>query len=122
MSKALDLEFLYYFSCASIYVLEVKINGLDEGTPPDRVYHWLYYDRASQQFQKLGFKSMGSEGGRDFRKFVQGGLWFDASRARLELQTCTIAKEFTLEVNEANSIPEELVSLVRQFLHERLSD
>ena len=114
MSESLDLKFLYYFSCASVYVLEAKINGLEEGTPPDRVYHWLYYDRTSQQIQKLGFKSIGSEGGREYRTFEQGELWFDASQASLKLKTRS--KEFTLDVNEVRSIPDELILQVQHFL------
>ena len=117
MSKSLDLTFLYYFSCASICVLETKINGLAKGTPPAKVFHWLCYDRTAQQFQKLGFKSMGLEGNRDYRKFVQGELWFDASEAWFELQTGTIKQEFRLEVNEHNSVSAELRSQVHDFLH-----
>jgi hypothetical protein len=120
MSKPLDLKFLYYFSCASILVLEVKIDGLDERTPIDSVFHWLYYDRASEQFQKLGFKSMGSEGGRDYRIFEQGELWFDASHAILKL-TNSISKEFALEVNQMSSISDELISQVQDFLQQKLS-
>ena len=116
MSESLDLRFLYYFSCASMYVLEAKINGLEEGTPLDRVYHWLYYDRTSQQVQKLSFKSMDSEGGREYRTFEQGKLWFDASQASFRLKTRTSSKEFTLDVNEVNSIPDELISQVQHFL------
>ena len=117
MSKILDLEFLYYFSSASIHVLEAKIKGLDEGAPPDRVFHWLCYDRTTQQFQKLDFKSMSSEDNRSYRKFVQGELWFDASAARLEWQTGTITKEVTLQVNQPNTLPDQLNSQVHDFLH-----
>lgn len=119
MSKPLDLKFLYYFACASIYVLEVKINGLEEGTPPDRVYHWLYYDRTSQQFQKLGFKSMGSESGRDYRTFEQGQLWFNTSQASLRLETSSPFQEFTLDVNKVTSIPDEFISQIQHFLQKR---
>ncbi|MDA0745323.1 MAG: hypothetical protein O2954_02320 [bacterium] len=116
MSNPLNLQFLYYFSSTSIHVLEVKINGLKEGTPPGKVYHWLCYDRTSQQFQKLAFKSMGSEGGREYRIFEQAELWFDASQANLKLQTGATSQEFTLDVKEINSIPDELQAQVQHFL------
>lgn len=121
MLESLDLKFLYYFSCASICVLEVKILGLEEEAPPGRVYHWLCYDRVSQQFQKLGFKSMGSDGGRAYRKFEQGELWFDASQADLTLTSDTGLEEFTLEVNGVDSIPDEFIALVQYFLQHKLS-
>jgi len=120
MGKPLDLEFLYYFSNASMYVLEAKINGLGEGVPPDRVFHWLRYDRTLQQFQRLRFKSMGSDGGMDYRIFAQGALHFNGSEARLELHAGSDREEFELEVNEPNSVPEELAAQVDDFLRQEL--
>ena len=117
---SLDLEFLYYFSNPSICVLETRINGLEEGTPPDRVYHWLCYDRASQMFQKLGFKSMESEGGRNHRTFEQGQLWFDASQANLRLETGRVSGEYALDVNEVASVPDDLICRVQHFLQDSI--
>lgn len=113
----LDLEFLYYFSNASMYVLEAKINGLGEGVSPERVFHWLRYDRTLQQFHRLSFKSMGSDGGMEFRIFAQGALHFNESEARLELHGSD-REEHELEVNDPNSVPEELAAQVRDFLRQ----
>ena len=121
MPKLLDLEFLYYFSSDSICILEAKINGLEEGTPPDKIYHWLYYDRTAQQFLKLGFKSMGSQNDRDYREFDQGELWFDASKAKLAMQTVAAAQEFPLRVNPTEAIPADLISRVQHFLLQKLN-
>ena len=58
----MDLKILYYFTCDSMCVLEVKILGLPKDTQPGLVYHWLRYDTTSQRVQKFAFRSMGSEG------------------------------------------------------------
>ena len=120
MAKPLDLEFLYYFSNASMYVLEAKIIGLGEGVSPDRVFHWLHCERTIQQFQRLSFKSMGSDGGMEFRIFAQGALHFNGSEARLELHAGSDRGEYELEVNEPNSVPEELAAQVDDFLCQEL--
>lgn len=119
MAKPLDLEFLYYFSNASMYVLEAKINGLGEGVSPDRVFHWLCYDRTVQEFKRLSFESMGSDGGMDYRIFAQGTLHFNRSEARLELTAGSDSEECELEVNEPGSVPAELASQVDDFLHQQ---
>ncbi len=119
MAKPLDLEFLFFFSSASMYVLEAKINGLGEGVPPDRVFHWLRYDRTVQgEIQRLSFKSMGSDGGMDYRIFAQGALHFNRSDARLELHAGSDREEFELEVNEPSSVPEEFASQIDDFLRQ----
>jgi len=120
MGKPLDLEFLYYFSNASMYVLEAKIIGLEEGVSPERVFHWLRYDRTAQQFQRLSFKSMGSDSGMDYRIFAQGALHFNRSEARLELHAGSDRDEYELNVNEPNSVPEELAAQADDFLRQEL--
>ena len=116
MPASPDLEFLFYFSCDPICVLEAKIKGLSEETPPHKVYHWLGYDRVSQQFLKLCFKSMGSNNGQDFRIFEQGELRFDSSKASLRLEVNGISKEYNLTVNDVDFLPIGLVSQVQHFL------
>ena len=116
MAHSLDLSLLYYFSSPSACVLEAKINGLTAGTPPDKVFHWLYFDRSARQFHKLDFKAMGSEGDRHYRVFAQGELWFDASRADLSLQTGQAAGEFALDVLQVDSIAAEFIDQVQRFL------
>jgi hypothetical protein len=106
------LEFLYYFSCESLVVLEAKILGLDEGTPPDQVYHWLCYERSSGQFEKLTFKAMDTKDDKNFREFAQAELSFDTANARLQIR----AQEFILTVHKANSVPDQFTSHVQQFL------
>lgn len=118
MSNSLTLKFLYHFSNASTDVLEVKIQGLKEGTPIGKIYHWLYYDRTTQTFQKLIFKSMGTENGQNHRAFEQGKLLFDTSQANLKLETDTISEAFTLDVNDIHTIPDELASQVQHFLQQ----
>jgi len=114
MSRPLDLKFLYYFSGDGISILEVKINGLPEGTPPNKVYHWLYNEQISQDLQKLDFKSMGTKDNQNYREFEQGELWFDTSKAKLKLQT----QEFALKVHAFSSVPESLVLHIQDFLHQ----
>jgi hypothetical protein len=118
MSELFDLEFLYYFSNAETCVWEAKINGLPQA-PPEKVFHWLYYDRASHEFRKLGFKSMDSDDDRHHRQFAEGELWFDATEARLVLQSSAGSKEIVLKVNEPSSVPVKLVSSVNAFLRDQ---
>lgn len=115
MSKSLDLKFLYHFSHNALHVLEVKINGLPEGTPPGKVYHWLYCDQT--EIQKLEFNSMGSQDNRDYRKFIQGELWFDTSQAELKLQT----QQLTLSVQDPHQVPAKLTERIHKFLDQTIS-
>ena len=111
-----NLKFLYYFSNPSGSVLESKLLNAPEGTPIGQVYHWLYYNQTKQQFQKLGFKSISAEEGREHRVFDQGQLWFDGSQATLTLDDAS--QDMTLAVNPVSSIPENLIAQVQQFLQQ----
>ena len=115
MPESLDLEFLYYFSNAETCVLEAKINGLLEA-PPEKVFHWLCCDRASQRFRKLSFKSMDSLDHQHHREFAEGELWFGGAEARLVWQSSAGSKVIILEVNEPSSVPVELALQVNAFL------
>ena len=116
MSDPLNLEYLYFFSDPESCVIEAKINGLEAGAPPDKVFHWLQYDWGTQRLEKLCFKSMGSEGGRQFRLFAQGELRFDAARADLRLESEAGVEERRLEVNEPDSVPPALQESIQAFL------
>jgi len=114
MPETLDLKFLYYFSNPSSSVLEVKILNLPEGTPIGKIYHWLSFDQSTQQFQKLSFKSMSSEEGREYRAFDQGDLWFDGSQATMTLNSQT--SKITFSVKNADSVPDNLIAQVQTIL------
>ena len=115
MNQPLDLSFLYYFKSPSSSMMEVRINGLEKGTPPGQVYHWLFFDHASEQIETMVFKSMGSEDGKEHRCFEQGELWFDASQARLILDGGAVPHSF--EVADGDQISAEVVTRVQQHLH-----
>jgi hypothetical protein len=117
----LDLTFLYYFSAPSQDLLEVRINGLPEGTPPGRVYHWLHEDRAAQQLQKLTFQSMGSDHTGDFRVFSEAELHFDATQAQLCWTSAEDKETHVLDVLPVDSISSELAARVQRFLRGLLS-
>lgn len=120
MPKRLDLQFLYYFSCDEIDVWEVKVNGLETGTPIGLVYHWLCYDRMAKHIQKLQFKSMGKNGERNLRVFEQGDLWFEDTQAGLTLQTGSVLQNFQLGVQVVDAVSEAQFSLVQDFLQKEL--
>lgn len=110
--RPLQIEFLYYFTSDSLDILEAKIIGLDEGTPPDQVYHWLCYEHASSQFEKLIFTAMSTKDGQNYREFAQAELSFDSARAQLKIR----AQEFILTAHTTSSIPDQLAARVQQFL------
>lgn len=119
MTELLDLKFLYYFSCETMDVLEVKVQGLADDTPIGRVYHWLYYDRVGEQMHKFGFMAMGKEGDKGLRSFDEGSLWFDTSEAGLTLDD---GHAYELVLRAVDKIPESLVSQVQAFLKLELDD
>lgn len=96
-------------------MMEVRINGLEKGTPLGQVYHWLFFDHASEKIETMVFKSMGSEDGKEHRCFEQGELWFDASQARLILDGG--AAQHSFEVADGDQISAEVVTRVQQHLH-----
>ena len=59
---------------------------------------------------------MGSEQGRQYRKFEQGELWFDSKQAKLWLTTETQQREFSLVVKDVDSIENGLDVQLREFL------
>ena len=94
------------------------MQGLAEGTPIGRVYHWVYYDRDAEQIFKFGFKAMGKDGNKGFRSFEQGELWFDDSEAGLTLDENERA--YTFVVNAVEVVPKRLVDQVQAFLRQEL--
>ncbi|MBT4098821.1 MAG: methyltransferase domain-containing protein [Gemmatimonadetes bacterium] len=130
MNPSLDLTFLYYFTSPSSSVMEVRINGFENGTPPDKVYYWLLLDHESGRIERLVFKSMRSEDGKEHRGFEQGALSFDATQASLTLaavsttavsttgadSTDVLPRQHTLDVVDPTGMPERLVAQVQQYL------
>lgn len=66
------IQVLFFFENKDRFLIEVKRLGLTE-TKKNLLYHWLFFDKASGQFQKLKFVSMES----GHRKFKCGELDFD---------------------------------------------
>jgi hypothetical protein len=109
-----DIEYLFYFHTDSFQVVEVKVHGLPQDSPPAAVYHWLTHDENSREIRRLSFVSMESEGDRQYRQFDEGELRFDLSRAWMTLTA--LPAEFELEVRNPTSVADELNSRVRAFL------
>lgn len=80
----LPLACLYGFHGAGGTLLEVKQLDQPAGSAPDAVYHWLWQPAGAGDWQKLGFVAMTREP-RQYRRFAEGELWFDADSARLLL-------------------------------------
>jgi hypothetical protein len=116
MSDELDLSFLYYFSAASQDLLEVRINGLQEGTSPALVYHWLHHDQETQQLHKLTFQSMGSDHGQDLRVFAEAELRFNASQAQLRWTNSVAEEKQVLDALSVQQIPSVLTARAQNFL------
>ena len=115
MSSAdLGIEWFFYFHSDSFQVVEVKVHGLPQGSPPAKVYHWLTHDENSREISRLSFVSMESEGDQQYRQFDEGELRFDPSRARMTLKAQPA--EFELEVRNPASVADDLLSRVRAFL------
>ena len=110
----LDLSFKYFFVSSDRSVLEVKVNGLPDGTPIGHIYHWLHYDHAKGQVSRLTFKSMGNEEERQFRTFEEGDLSFGKSEARLKLDLDDI--ECALGVRPPDTVTDDLIARVNDYL------
>ena len=114
MSEKLDLTYKYYFSSAVFAVVEVKVNGLADGTPIGKIYHWLLTDRARDETVRLQFVSMGKDASWSQRAFQQGDLLFDEHQAKLQLGT--MSEEIVLEVVATDRVPLDLDQQVRAYL------
>lgn len=114
MSASLNYDYLCCFSNDTAFVVEVKVKNLAASAPLNKIYHWLYIE--SGQVQKLQFKSMREQDGRNYREFVQGALIFDAEIAKLRLHQPAV--EVELAVGGSDSIPADLDTLVRSFLQQ----
>ena len=110
----LDVEYLFYFHSDSLQVVEAKVLGLPEDSPPGEVYYWLTHDEETREITRLSFVSMESENHRQSRQFDEGELRFDRSLALLSLNEPP--GEFKLEVRNSDSVPGELDDRVRAFL------
>ena len=116
-----QIEFLYYFSNEKLDIVEAKILGLAADTPPADAYHWLCYERSTQQFEKLKFKAMNRNKDWNYREFLQAKLSFNTQEAHLHWHSNCETEELPLNVNAPQSIPVELVSEVEHFLTSRSS-
>ena len=114
----LDLKFLFFFSSQNIDIVETKVLNLPEGRPIHHIYHWLWYDRNTQQIHKFHFQSMKSEPEKEYRQFEQGELHFDKIQAHLEFQNPP--QTITLKVMPPTSLPPAHIQNIQTFLQKTL--
>ncbi len=79
-SKNPEFKFLYAFSNGSDSLVEIKRLDKPAGAPPGEVYAWLVIKDSN--VSKLTFESM-INGEREYRKFLEGELFFDSTKANL---------------------------------------
>lgn len=120
-SPPLKIEILYYFSNEELDIVEVKILGLAADTPPAEVYHWLCYERSTQQFEKLNFKAMSRDKDWNYRDFLQAKLSFNTQEAHLQWHSNRETENLALNVSDLHSVPAQFVSQIKQFLASRPS-
>lgn len=116
-----QIELLYYFSNEELDIVEVKILDLAADRPPAEVYHWLCYERSTQQFEKLEFKAMNRDKDWNYREFLQAKLSFNTQEAHLQWHSSSETENLALNVSDLHSVPAQLVSEVKQFLASRPS-
>ena len=114
MSSSLAYDYLFYFHSGPTALVEVKVTSLAQGAALDKVYHWLHIEGG--KVQKLQFRSMREEDGRNYREFAQGKLSFDTTIAQLQLHDPSV--DMALTVEDAKDIPADLDALVCDFLQQ----
>ena len=110
-----SLSFKYHYRNEACVLLEAKVNGLPEGTPIGRVYHWLLYSRSSDAVRRLTFRGMGSEGDRETRAFAEGDLILDAQRAELTMAEGDVE---VMAVGSPDGVSDDIRSAVEAFLQQ----
>ena len=104
------LSFLFYLESPTLSLLEAKVEGLPEGTPKSRVYHWLLLRHETGDFERMAFKSMGDGA----RSFEQGELAFTSSEGTLKLSGSDAA--VVLTVRDAKQVPEDVSAKAAAWL------
>lgn len=81
-------KYLFVFENPSEAIVETKLIGMPDGTPPDKVYFWLRIDKQSGICSHLKFVSMEKEPVQ-IRVFEQGTLNFNEKVAVFDYKNCT---------------------------------
>lgn len=105
---------LFFLENDSICIIEIKRTDLPGEQNPDKVYHWLLFDKKSQQLEKLAFVSMNSQPNVQERTFQQGQLRFTAEAGTFTEQQTGQQQE--LKLGRPAELPEDLTRAIDAYL------
>jgi hypothetical protein len=107
-------HWLFFLENDSISIVEIKRTDLPGEQNPDKVYHWLLFDKDTQQLQKLAFVSMNSQPTLQERTFQQGQLQFTTETGTYTDQETGQRQE--LRVQHPEVLPEDLTRAIAAYL------
>ncbi|AIZ64296.1 hypothetical protein PK28_12485 [Hymenobacter sp. DG25B] len=105
---------LFFLENDSISLVEIKRTDLPGEQNPDQVYHWLRFDKKTQQLQKQAFVSMNSQPTLQERTFQQGQLQFTTETGTYTDQETGQRQE--LRVQNPAELPEDLTRAIAAYL------
>lgn len=70
------------------YCIELKRLDMPEGSPPEKVYSWLYMNNDLGLVEKLNFLSMKKSEDQIIRIFKEGKLVVSKNKVELEIHNC----------------------------------
>lgn len=109
-----QFNFLYFFQSESFALIEVKREGLPEGTPPEQIYSWLLINFQTKAIRELHFKSISKNDGIEMREFDEGKFVFNDVEGKLTL----VAGNFSLKRTSPKNVPLHLRDAIESFLNE----
>ncbi|GAA3928963.1 hypothetical protein [Hymenobacter algoricola] len=105
---------LFYFESEAAILLEIKCLDLPGEQAPGRLYHWLWFDKATQALQAQEFVSMQAGEPEQAREFGQGSLRFTAHRATYAPHDGSPAHHLTAA--QPTELPMALRQAIREYL------
>jgi len=105
---------LFYFENAAAILLEIKRLDLPGEQSPSRLYHWLWFDKATQALTPQEFVSMQAGPEMQEREFRQGQLRFTTHAATYAPHGPAPAQE--LAATPPTALPAALTQAIGQYL------
>ncbi|TGE14085.1 hypothetical protein [Hymenobacter elongatus] len=105
---------LFFLDNATTSIVEIKRLDLPTEQDPGLLYHWLLFDKATQNIIKLEFLSMNSLPQVEEREFAQGSLRFDPQTGAYT--SATTGQTQQLAASRHTALPQPLAQAAEGYL------
>ncbi|ALD20532.1 hypothetical protein [Hymenobacter sp. DG25A] len=107
-------HWLFFLENDTTSIVEIKRTDLPGEQNPDKVYHWLFFEKQSHLLHKLEFVSMNAQPDFQERTFQQGQLRFTAEAGTFTDQLT--GRQQALQVGRPAELPEDLGRAIAVYL------